>query len=384
MVDARARRALLALCGHRSPEAKGLSPDQWDAIGRLSGALQLGAYLHWRETQGEIDGVPDRLSEEWTRAYRANGVRILAQRRALIQAIAALGDEGIGAVALKGSALAWTIYPAPAARAMRDIDLLVLEDDAPRAYETLLAAGWNGPRLPREALTKFSKQEAHLPPLTSPEKIACELHSHVWLKPPLPGASMPRADDASLLGNARYHEGLGAAVPSREDMLTHLVVHAVCSHLLNVGPMALIDVDLLCAKRPIDWTAFWERARRDQFDRPAALLFALIDRWRRPGFSEQAASPHTIAAELLDEAELLLVQPPETRKDVSAIASLRGGRPGGRLRQHPLDRAEHGVDAVTRTVEIGKRAGSLVRSLFERRTRRDGLATARLQSWIEG
>lgn len=383
MDHARAGRALLALCGHRASEVQALSPDEWDELGHLADLLLLEPILHWRDTRGELGEVPEVLQGKWAEAYRDNAIRVLAQRRALLKAVTALGEAGIGAVALKGSALAWTVYPAPAARAMRDIDLLVDETAAPEAYLTLLDAGWAGPQLSPEMLAEFSAEHTHLPPLVSTERIVCEVHPHIWLRPPLPGTSMPRSEGRRMLSNARYDENLGAAVPSREDMLAHLVVHAVNAHLLNVGPMALIDVDLLCAKKPIDWPAFWDRAREERFDRPAALLFALVERWRRPGFLEQSDPPHTVAKDLLDDAELLLVQPPEVRKDVSAIASLRGGRTSGRFTQHPIERAEKPIGAATRIWQLAGRATSVAGSLLSGKTRRAGVATARLQKWIE-
>lgn len=383
MDDARFGRALLALCGHRAREVQALSPGEWRELGHLADMLLLEPILHLRGTRGELGEVAKDLRGKWAEAYRDNAIRVLAQRRALLKAVTALGEAGIGAVALKGSALAWTVYPAPAARAMRDIDLLVDETAAPDAYLTLRDAGWAGPQQSPDMLAEFSGQHTHLPPLLSTERIVCEVHSHVWLRPPLPGAAMPLSDGRRMLSNARYDEKLGAAVPSREDMLAHLVVHAVNAHLLNVGPMALIDVDLLCAKKPIDWAAFWDRAREERFDRPASLLFALVDRWRRPGFLEQSGCPHTVASELLDVTELLLVQPPEQRKNVSAIASLRGGTTGGRIAQHPLEKAENPVRAGTRIRQLAGRATSLAGSLLSGKTRRAGLATAQLQRWIE-
>ena len=148
--------------------------------------------------------------------------------------------------------------------------------------------------------------------------------------------------------------------------------------------MALVDIDLWCAKKDLDWSAFWERAARDGFERPAALLFALVDRWRHPGFLGSTASPHTVAKDVLDDAESLLVQDLEARKDVSAIASLAAARAGGRMQQHPLDRAEHSVGALARMGQLAGRAASVGRSLLDPDTRQNGLATARLQQWMEG
>ena len=381
---ARIGRALLALCGHRSDEAAALGEAAWGDLDQLAHEHRLRPFLHGREMRGELPEVPEAIARAWQETHRANAVTMLVQRRALLHAVDTLALSAIGCVALKGAALAWTVWPAPVERAMRDIDLLVDRENAARAYIALRAAGWEGPELGEAALAAFAADETHFPPLFSADGVMCELHARVWGKAPLPGSPMPRSDEAHMLGNARPSEKLGAAIPSNEDMLAHLVVHAACAHLLNVGPQVLVDVDLWCARKPLDWPAFWQRARRDGFERPAALVCALVDRWRRPGFMAESACPVPVASDLLDESELLLVQNLDARKDVSVIASVAQGRPGGRLAQHPLDRAAGGAGPMARLGQITARARSIGRSLLSPATRRDGMATARLQKWMEG
>lgn len=383
MTATRIGRALLALCGHRSAEADDLSDADWQTLRALADQHRLEPYLHARLTRGEIADVPGQIASGWKQAYRANGIATLGQRRALLQAVETLGASGIGAVALKGCALAWTVWPAPTERVMRDIDLLVAEENAADAYAALRAAGWDAPQLSAAQLRRFAREETHFPALFSPEGVMCELHAHVWGKPPLPGSPMPEPVDAHLLAHARYSEAVGAAIPAAQDMVAHLVVHSACSHLLNVGPLALVDIDLWCARKTVDWPVFWDRAEKQGFLRPAALVFALVNRWRRPGFLAASQCPLKVETSQLDEAELLLVQDIDRRKDVSAIASLRAGRLSGRAGQHPLDEAASSASPLARFTQVGARAMSVVKSALSKDTRRDGLATARLQKWME-
>ena len=381
---ARIGRALLALCGHRAREVGALSAEDWQAVDALADQHRLRPFLHSQAGSGALSGVPDELATAWQAAQRANAIAMLAQRRALAQLAETLSIEGTAAVALKGSALAWTVWPAPAQRVMRDIDVLVAEADAPLAYEALRRSGWNASELSASALARFAQEETHFPPLYSAEGVMCELHAHVWAKPPLPGSTMPESDDPGVLSRAQTADGLGIAIPSNEDMLAHLVVHAACSHLLNVGPMALVDIALWCEKRSIDWDVFWTRAQKQGFARAAALVFALTERWRWPGFLEESQCPIRIENDLLDHSELLLVQDLDARKDVSAIASLARGQLGGRMAQHPLDQAEKETTSTGRLAQLAGRAASLGKSVLSSRTRRDGLATAHLQDWLEG
>ena len=383
MTDARIGRALLALCGHRAGEIEGLPAPEWRALDALAEQHRLTPFLHGRVQRGEIAAPPGDIAAGWQAAHRANAIAVLFQRRALLQAMESLASEGIGAVALKGSALAWTVWPAQADRAMRDIDLLVAEDNAALAYRTLRAARWEGPDLTESELAAFAERETHFPALLSPEGVVCELHARVWGRAPLPGMTMPERRDGQVLAHARHSEKVGMAIPGAHDMLAHLVVHAACSHLLNVGPLALVDIDLWCARKAIDWSSYWDSAQSDGTARPSALVFALVDRWRRPGFIEETHCPLAVDELVLDESELLLVQDLGARKDVSAIASLSAGKFGGRFVQHPLDRAKDRASFRQRLVHVADRATSLGRSLLSRTTRRDGIATARLQNWME-
>ena len=374
-------RALLALCGPRWEEAASLSHNDWTMLAVMAEQHRLAPFLHGRLVRGEIADVPAEIAGQWHEAYRRNAILALSQRRALLHAVDVLGTATIGTVALKGAALVWTVWPAPADRAMRDVDILVPAEDAARAYE-VLRAGWQAPELLPADREAFTRKEIHFPPLHSHEGVMCELHARLWAEPQ--GTTMPPSCEEHMLANARYEERLGAAVPAAQDMLIHLVVHAAFSHGLNTGPMTLVDIDLLCIRKRIDWPAFWERGDAAGFARAAALLFALVDRWRRPGFLEEAACPISVESGALDEMELLLVQDLDDRKDVGALAALSAGRISGRFDQHPLDRAEGKASLAGRVGQLAARARSLAGSALSRETRHAAIATGRLRKWIEG
>ena len=384
MRRARIGRALLALIGHRADEARELSAQDWQTLDAMAEQHRLQPFLHHRSQREELPQAPETVRAAWRQAYEANGIAVLAQRRALLRAVGVLSEHGIGAVALKGSALAWMVWPEPASREMRDIDLLVAADDAPRAYGALLAADWEGPALSEQDAQRFALEQTHFPALVSPEGVQCELHAHVWLRPAVPNMAMPDPCDERFLGNARYEEQLGAAVPGTQDMLAHLVVHAASSHLLNVGPGALIDIDLWCARKLVDWRAFWERAQCTGYARPAALVFALVDRWRREGFLEEARCPVRVSDALLDRSELLMVQDLDQRKDAYALSSFRLGSARGKVAQDALDKAAKPVSKVQRMGQLMQRSASLTRSLLRRDTRQTARSTAALRDWLSG
>ena len=167
-------------------------------------------------------------------------------------------------------------------------------------------------------------------------------------------------------------------------MLAHLVVHCASSHLFNVGPLALADIDYLVAAEEIDWCAFWRRACEHQFDRPAGLVLTLVDKWRRPGLIEASGLPIEVGSAVLAQAEQLLVQDPAARKDINALAGLALGDTANRLHQHPLDAAEAPQGKAARLKSLAGRGASLAGSMLNKQTRQDAAATASVASWMSG
>ena len=377
------RDRLLALAGCRASDIGTLSLREWQRLDALAGAHRLRPHLHGRLTRGEMDlDVPSDIAEGWREAHRANAIAVLAQRRALAQAATLLGEHGIEAIVLKGSALAWRAWPAPAERVMRDIDLLVPQDRAVDAYEALRDAGWQGPAATPELLDRLACEETHLPLLVSPDGVLCELHAHAWASAPLRGLAMPRCDDTGLWERAVHDGDLGMRVPAATDMLAHLVVHCACSHLFNLGPLALADIDYLLRSERIDWTRFWTASRRDGYERAGAVVLALVDKWRSPGAALAGGCQMDVPQAELGHAEVLLVQDPAARKDISAIAGLALGGGAQRLGQHPLDEAHVSVGKLARAGQLARRGASVAGSLLDGSTRRDGLATAAIARWL--
>ena len=379
----RAGKLLLALLGPRRTGTDAVSEREWRAIMALAREHRLGPHLHGQlRRAGDALAIPTFVASEWADAYRTNALTVLAQRQAMVAALTVLQEERIAAVALKGAGMAWTVWPAPAERVMRDLDLLVPQDQAVRAYRALQAAGWSGPSMASGDLETMARSETHLPPLVSPQGVALELHGHVWRSAPMPGGTMPTCDSTGFLDRAQWSDAAGARIPSAEDMLAHLIVHTASSHLFNVGPLALADVDYWLAANPIDWPAFWRRAETEGFARPAALVLALTDRWRRPSLLAEAGVPSLPPEQVVDEAEALLFQDVAARKDVNLIADLRGGlaAAGRRTRRHHLD--VH--PGKSRGAELVQRGLSVARSLGDRSSLESGLATHRVARWLGG
>ncbi len=86
--------------------------------------------------------LPEALSECLENQARADQAWELAHRAELAACLAALAEAGVDALILKGTALAYSLYPVPSIRARGDTDLLLRAEDVTRACDVLAEQGY--------------------------------------------------------------------------------------------------------------------------------------------------------------------------------------------------------------------------------------------------
>jgi Uncharacterised nucleotidyltransferase len=165
----------------------------------------------------------------------------------------ALADAGVPAILVKGAALGITVYPTPAARPMKDVDLLIRPADRDRATAALAAAG----------------ASVHLPagrPLTAGLLDEIAFMFHAGAMPQLVEihssldklAARPLGVEA-ILARSSPAPGLpGLLVPSPEDHALLVAQHAAAHELRH--PVAPLDLELLF-RRGLDRAELARRAR---------------------------------------------------------------------------------------------------------------------------
>ncbi|MBI4421386.1 MAG: nucleotidyltransferase family protein [Gemmatimonadetes bacterium] len=104
-----------------------------DALGLVHDALG---------RQSEPPGWPRALREEIAREARAAVATELLRRREIITVLDALAAPGIQAILLKGTPLAYSVYPQPHFRPRSDTDLLIRQDHVPLARAAMTELGY--------------------------------------------------------------------------------------------------------------------------------------------------------------------------------------------------------------------------------------------------
>ena len=313
-------RVLLELVGTTGEPAPGQLDDaDWAELDLIAGAHRLRPLLY--ANHHDNAAIPAALRTGWQAARRAATMQAMVQRAELTATHHVLIAAGIDALVMKGGWLAWHAYPEAALRPLRDIDLLVPTGQLWAAWLARLAAGYRQAEafdLPVDQLLAVDKS---LPVLLAPHGTAIELHQHAWFPEGRLEYTSPPPDDAGLFARAaRTPEG--PLHPSAEDMLAHLVIHAVYSHRLDCGPLLLPDIDYLLRAGPFDWDAFWGRAVAANYAGGARLVLDLVQRYRAPPGLDLAAAPvPATPPALLDAARELLLQDLSTRLSAGVAAA---------------------------------------------------------------
>jgi hypothetical protein len=298
--------------------------------------------LAWRDGANPAAqwAVPEAVAARWREALDHSARQSLAQQAALRLLSASLTARGIAFVVLKGARLAWSVYPAPALRPMRDLDVLVAPQDLLPAAQALAQAGFSSPLAESALLARAMAEDKHLPPLWHETLgVAVELHHRLTDLPARRAYHGPQLDPAAMLAGAEAVElgGVAMPCPRPNDLLAHLMVHALYGHRLDCGPLVLADIHFLLDRETIDWRSFWEAARQDRWSRGAALLLALVER----RFSTHGAVlPPDVAQppiEMIEAAEEAMLQDLDERGHGEAMADLFAARSpaalGGAIRR---------------------------------------------------
>jgi hypothetical protein len=176
----------------------------------------------------ELDLLRDAM-----RASLARGVRLVhlaGRAQALLEA------RGVHSLPLKGAALAESLYDSVGFRPMLDADLLAL-NAWPDAVEALLEEGYRAAVLSDHATVFVCPVSGGI----------LELHRSVTSCPGL----FPM-DTNGLWSRSLPADGPVSRLPSSEDLLVHLCLHASFQHGLVLSLVQWLDFRQLLARRALD------------------------------------------------------------------------------------------------------------------------------------
>ena len=299
-----------------------LQSADWQRLQRLAAMHRLQPWLYWLHKEKSL--VQPEIVATWQAAHRRSAMNALVQQAELVECVNLLRGDGFDVVALKGAYLASHAYPEPALRPMRDLDLILPGDQVVSAYETLRREGYE---LAEELILPIEESlvlDKHLPLMIAPRGTPIELHKRLSQPEGRLDLDAPHVDEAVLLERAMNADGI--SYPVAEDMLAHLIVHAIYGHRLDCGPLVLTDIQYLTRKHTIDWQAFWQRARREGWHGGAILLIGLVREFHGGSAIEQITDePEPPMEAIRETAADLLLQNLNTRRSAKLLSTLKSG-----------------------------------------------------------
>ena len=250
-------------------------PMNWSLVGELAEREKLLPVL-WNRLCGHAASIPPQSVERLRRRAVVTEFRMAMAEGLLLDVVDRLSQEGIRVMLLKGAALATTVYGSFAARPMGDLDILVPQDDAQRAYQCLAAAGWTREL---DGGEEFYRELHHLAGLVDPRGIGIVIEIHRTI---LPTTGPFLLDEQELWQDARLVR-LGqseAWVLSTEHQLLHLCLHFSWPHMLYSGMgRSIRDIAALLDREPVDWKRFQRLAERVKGKSCAYWTLALAARF---------------------------------------------------------------------------------------------------------
>ncbi|MFM5948040.1 MAG: nucleotidyltransferase family protein [Novosphingobium sp.] len=380
------RRVLLDLTGTASAyQIPALTQADWAELDRIAAQHRLQPLLHSQHR--ENSRVPSEIQAGWQAAHRVATMQAMVQQAELAETCAVLERAGFAPVALKGAWLAAQAYPEAAQRQMRDLDLLIEVAAVVPAFDLLRAAGYTQARPSEMPLEDVVRIDKHLPPLIAPRGTVIELHHRLWERDGRLDHASPTSGEAAV----RQRAGLFAGIryPAPQDLLVHLIVHAVYSHRLDCGPLVLADIDFLVRAAPIDWPRFWAEAEAEGWRDGARLLLELVQRYRPGAMMELPGDPPPPV--LIEAAADLLLQDLDSRASAGfAAATLKSGpaRFAARIagRQQVSGEVSVRRDMATEGGFLGWAGSRLIRSigdLARRDVRRQARQLSALSTWLD-
>lgn len=244
---------------------------EWMQLDERADQHRLSPYLHYSAIEQTGLAIPDFVATRWRRSAKASTVEALLHQRDLFATVELLRGRDIEPVALKGAALAFTAYPQPGLRPMRDLDLWISADRAIEAHRALLEADYHAvtPGDPESLLARHHQ----LPLLLAPGgDTHVEIHIRLFHEAIAEDPSLQPGFEAT--GMTIDIAGRPLRVPNPEHQLLHLMGHAAYDHRFDNGPLCLPDIAWLTRLHDIDWPRY--HAMTGRMRRASDLLLGLV------------------------------------------------------------------------------------------------------------
>lgn len=202
---------------------------------------------------------PAEIRDELAQSAREETAREMLRRQEIANVLSALDSRGVRPIVLKGTALAYTVYPSPDARPRLDTDVLIDAADEAIAREVLAARGYTAPPYCADLFSQFEMEKHDELGLRHVIDVHWKISTQPVFADVLTYADMlPRAVAVPALGPA-------AIAPATADALLLACIHPAMHHQNADRLLWVYDTHLLASRLTLDeFDAFVRRAKQQK------------------------------------------------------------------------------------------------------------------------
>jgi hypothetical protein len=235
----------MSAAGIRSPEdVADLAATDWAKLLVLAQRYRLAPLLGWRFGDDPVTkGVPKPFAEALAANLEKHARRAVELQAEVSRIQRIMRENEIPAVFLRGAFLAFHAYREPGLRPIRELDVLVPEDQVAEAAHALRTSILRRPGRPADQPTPRIDIEFHTRLTDHARRYDPAFDAGTWNR---------------LISRVVAEEEIWYLAP--EDQLLHLILSALRGDPRNCHPLVLTDIAQLLEQTGVNWVQFWQVA----------------------------------------------------------------------------------------------------------------------------
>jgi hypothetical protein len=277
----------MSAAGIGSPQdVADLAAGDWARLLVMARRHRLGPLLHWRLGDDPLaKGVPKPFAEAIAANFAKHSRRVVELQAEVSRIQRIMRENEIPAVFLRGAFLAFHVYRQPGLRPLRDLDVLVPEEDAQAASNALRTSILRRPGRPADEPGMRIDVEFHTRLMDQSRRFDPAFDAGTWNR---------------LISRVVAEEEVWYLSPA--DQLLHLILQALHDDPRNCRPIVFTDIAQLVTQTGINWVHFWQLALPGTWLNGCWLLLNLARHFypsmsiQPPGGAELAPLPADLGA----------------------------------------------------------------------------------------
>jgi hypothetical protein len=259
---------LVSLLGKEVPVLPDEPVDAWSGFLSKLGPHRMVPFLHWKMGQLPREAcLPPAVTAMMKAEFMASWANSLQYLKQLSVIAGLFRSNDIDLLVLKGPALAWSLYPHPAARPFDDIDLLVLTRDFEKARTIVESLGYQCRSGQLVNAGKFSHHEVFVKEIVKGHESFIELHREVNAFPGI--RSNWKNEDLFSRAVEVASPEMTFKTPHPVDALINGALHMATHHKDEIRLIWICDMALLAGK--LAYREEWELLQGESVKRKARL-----------------------------------------------------------------------------------------------------------------